>query len=93
MDISSLYRTSAREKKATLKVMMAAYTVRKNNKRANKLRAYTFKPRSMKEQIAANKKLRQYILREKLHQCRFAWTQLVSSIRRGSDGFGCHVEP
>ena len=62
MDISSLYRTSAREKKATLKVMMAAYTVRKNNKRANKLRAYTFKPRSMKEQIAANKKLRSMTL-------------------------------
>ena len=57
MDISSLYRTSAREKKATLKVMMGAYTVRKNNKRANKLRAYTFKPRSMREQIAPTRSL------------------------------------
>ena len=58
MDISSLYRTPPREKKATLKVQMAAYTVRNKNKRANKLRAYTFKPKSMKEQIEANKKLR-----------------------------------
>ena len=62
MDISSLYRTPAREKKATLKVMMAVYTVRNNQKRANKLRAYTYKPPSMKAQIEANKKLRSMTL-------------------------------
>ena len=32
MDISSLYRTPAREKKALIKLQMAAYTVRNNQK-------------------------------------------------------------
>ena len=58
MDISSLYRTPARETKTRLNLAMAAYTVRSGNKKANKLRAYTFKPPSMKEQIEANRKLR-----------------------------------
>ena len=58
MDISSLYRTPAREKKALIKLQMAAYTVRNNQKRGNKLRAYTWKPPSIREQIEANKKLR-----------------------------------
>jgi len=58
MDIASLYRTPAREKKALIKLQMAAYTIRDNQKRGNKLRAYTWKPPSIREQIAANKKLR-----------------------------------
>jgi hypothetical protein len=62
MDISSLYRTSAREKQKKLKIIMAAYTVRDNHKRANKLRAYSFKPPSFQEQLKANKKLRNMTL-------------------------------
>ena len=63
MDISSLHRTPAREKKKLIKLQMAAYTVRNNQKRGNKLRAYSWKPPSMREQIAANKKLRAMNLR------------------------------
>jgi len=62
MDISSLYRTPVKHKRALIKVQMAAYTVRNNHKRANKLRAYTWNPPSMREQIEANKKLREMTL-------------------------------
>jgi hypothetical protein len=58
MDISSLYRTPARQRKTRLNLVTAAFTIRNNNKRANKLRAYTFKPPSIKERIEANRKLR-----------------------------------
>ncbi len=63
MDISSLHRTPAREKKALIRLQMAAYTIRNNQKRGNRLRAYTWKPPSMREQIEANKRLRAMSLR------------------------------
>jgi hypothetical protein len=67
MDVSSLKRTSPnniQNQKKRLKAVMAVYTVNANNKKANKLRAYTFKPMPIKDQIKANKKLRSKSLKD-----------------------------
>ena len=69
MDFTSWYRKPLKQK-VSLNVRMAAYTVRNNYKSSNKLKAPTPKKLNIKDQIEANKKLRNMSLRSNLPSLR-----------------------